>query len=529
VSLICEEFHRAIAKRLNTEAMLRAGEERLSSILNSAMDGIVTIDEQQRITFFNPAAEAMFKCNAAKVMGQSLERLIPERFRSTHAEHIHNFRQTHTTRRSMGLLGAIYGLRSDGEEFPLEASISQAEAGGQKLYSVILRDITERLRSEASVRQQAALIEQTYDALFVWEFDGVITFWNRGAERLYGYLPSEAVGKSSHDLLQTQAPCGVECFRQALLHKGQWEGELNHRLKDGRRVATDSRMVLIERPEGSLVLETVRDITAQKAATEQIKKLADELEGRVQERTAELEASNKELEAFTYSVSHDLRAPLRHVAGFSKLLVERHSSELSPDAKEYVEMIQDSVKQMGILVDDLLNLARLGRARLNTQVTGLNTLVAEVQQDLNRANPGRDIEWKIDSLPFAECDPVLMKQVFVNLLSNAVKYTRPRKPAIIEVGMKTENGGPTVFVRDNGVGFSMKYANKLFGVFQRLHRAEDFEGTGVGLATVQRIIQKHGGRVWGEAELDKGATFYFALGSPEDARTEERRERRRTT
>ena len=171
---------------------------------------------------------------------------------------------------------------------------------------------------------------------------------------------------------------------------------------------------------------------------------------------------------------------------------------------------------MGMLIDDLLNLARVGRKQLSMQVTGLNSLVEEVRADLNRANPDRAIEWKVETLPFVECDPALMKQVFVNLLANAVKFTRPRKPAVIEVGVTSQDGARAVFVRDNGVGFSMKYANKLFGVFQRLHRSEDFEGTGVGLATVQRIIHKHGGRVWAEAELDKGATFYFTVGSPDD-------------
>jgi PAS domain S-box-containing protein len=234
---------------------------------------------------------------------------------------------------------------------------------------------------------------------------------------------------------------------------------------------------------------------------------------------AELAASVKELEAFTYSVSHDLRAPLRHIGGFSKILSEEFGPDLPDDAQHHLRRIQDGTRRMGLLVDDLLNLARVGRRDLSLQVSGLKSIIDEVITELAPECAGRQMEWKIGDLPFVECDPGLMKQVFQNLLSNAVKFTRPRTHAVIEVGQKNEDGTPVVFVRDNGVGFNMKYSDKLFGVFQRLHRSEDFEGTGVGLATVQRIIQKHGGRIWAEAELDKGATFYFTLGASEKNET----------
>ena len=233
----------------------------------------------------------------------------------------------------------------------------------------------------------------------------------------------------------------------------------------------------------------------------------------------ELAASVQELEAFTYSVSHDLRAPLRHISGFSKILSEEYGSSLAPEAQHHLQRIQDGTHRMGMLVDDLLNLARLGRRDLSLQVAGLKSIADEVIAELGPDCEGRQVEWKIGDLPFVECDPGLIKQVFQNLLSNAVKFTRPRRPAVIEIGQETQAGTLVLFVRDNGVGFNMKYADKLFGVFQRLHRAEDFEGTGVGLATVQRIIQKHGGRIWAQAELDKGATFYFTLGMGIEAET----------
>ena len=209
---------------------------------------------------------------------------------------------------------------------------------------------------------------------------------------------------------------------------------------------------------------------------------------------------------------HDLRAPLRHISGFSQLLMEEFGSTLDPSAQQYLERIQAGAQKMGVLVDELLNLARVGRHALRLQPTQLNAMVAEVIAILQPDCEGRQVEWMIADLPAVECDPVLVKQIFQNLLANALKFTRPRAHAVIEVSHKEEDGQPMFMVRDNGVGFSMKYVDKLFGVFQRLHRAEEFEGTGIGLVTVQRIVRKHGGRVWAEGELNKSAAFYFTLG-----------------
>jgi light-regulated signal transduction histidine kinase (bacteriophytochrome) len=297
-----------------------------------------------------------------------------------------------------------------------------------------------------------------------------------------------------------------------------WHGEIKNRAKDGSVYWVDTTIVpnLTKDGKPRQFVAIRADITDRKQAQEEVQRLNDELEQRVVQRSAQLEAANKELEAFTYSVSHDLRAPLRHISGFSKILTEGYSADLPEEARHLIKRIEDGTHRMGQLVDDLLNLARVGRRDLSLQATGFKSLVEEVIVGLEPEIGNRRIEWKIGDMPYVDCDPALMKQVFQNLLANAVKFTRPRECAVIEVGQARREGLSTVFVRDNGVGFSMKYADKLFGVFQRLHRMEDFEGTGVGLATVQRIIQKHGGRIWGEAELDRGATFYFTMANPEE-------------
>ena len=260
-----------------------------------------------------------------------------------------------------------------------------------------------------------------------------------------------------------------------------------------------------------LLFVVVRSIAERAQAEEEVRRLNEELEQRVIERTVQLEAATKELEAFSYSVSHDLRAPLRHIHGFAKLLQER-AQGLDDTTVRYLTVISTAAARMGSLIDDLLALSRTGRAELRAQDVDLTRLVSDVSAECALDAKDRRVVWKLEELPRVTGDPALLRVVFVNLLSNAVKFTARREEAVIEVGAAAgKNGEVIVHVKDNGAGFDRRYADKLFGVFQRLHREDEFEGTGIGLATVQRVVHRHGGRVWADGDVDRGATFYVAL------------------
>jgi two-component system sensor histidine kinase/response regulator len=259
-------------------------------------------------------------------------------------------------------------------------------------------------------------------------------------------------------------------------------------------------------------------VTAELARREQqVVGMNAKLEQRVVERTGELEAANQELEAFSYSISHDLRAPLRAVNGFSKILLKEHAPHLSPEVQRYLELVGHNAKYMGQLIDGLLLFSRLSRQPLAKQPLLTEAIVRRALQAVVPDRAERQVEISVGELLPCQGNPTLLMQVFVNLLSNALKFTRRREVAHIEVGCRQEDGEVIYFVRDDGTGFDMRYADKLFGVFQRLHRAEDYDGTGVGLAIVQRIVQRHGGRIWAEAAVEKGATFSFTLAAPRSA------------
>jgi PAS domain S-box-containing protein len=369
------------------------------------------------------------------------------------------------------------------------------------------RDIAAR---ERTIREQARLIDQTHDCIFVRDMNDVITFWNRGAEELYGWSAEEAVGKKSRDLLRTVVPEASAKALEVLLTTDRWEGELIETKADGAEVVVSSRWSLRRDEQGqpAAVLVTKNDITARKHREEEIVALNRELV----KRAEDLAAANKELESFAYSVSHDLRAPLRHVIGYAELLQEQAASSLDEKSRRYTKTILDSAKRLGVLIDDLLGFSRIGRADTNKTTVDLGQLVREVIAELRPQIGNRDIAWNVGALPGCHGDRAMLKVALVNLISNAVKFSRQRARAEIAIGStEGQHSQIEIFIRDNGAGFDMRHADKLFGVFQRLHLSEEFEGTGIGLATVQRIIHRHGGNIRAEAALDQGATFYLSL------------------
>jgi light-regulated signal transduction histidine kinase (bacteriophytochrome) len=273
-------------------------------------------------------------------------------------------------------------------------------------------------------------------------------------------------------------------------------------------IAAQGRVFRNDKGDPIKMMGVVTEITERKRAEEEVKGLNEAL----QEHARQLAAANKELEAFSYSVSHDLRAPLRHMDGFAELLQKNSVQLLDERNRRYLTIILESAKQMGQLIDDLLAFSRMGRAEMLNSSVNLDQLVQEVILGLKLDIEGKDIVWQVSPLPNVAGDPSMLRLVFMNLISNALKYTRTRSQVRIEIGHYSEPSGElVVFVRDNGVGFDMQYKEKLFGVFQRLHKSEEFEGTGIGLANVHRIIQRHGGRTWADGKVDEGATFYFSL------------------
>jgi len=417
---------------------------------------------------------------------------------------------------SLGQELAIQALKSGATDLVLKRRLGTLPSAVRRaLQQVELRPQQRQAQDtlHSSEEHYRDLVEFSPDALLVLVEESV-AFVNAAAVKLFGASQREQlVGRNIRDLV---SPPDWERFQQFVFRvreEGKPGPSIEQTLQrlDGSRIAAEiaaAPLVFAGKPAAQVI---VRDVSEQERAHEEIRRMNAELEKRVADRTAELEAANKELEAFSYSVSHDLRAPLRHIEGFIEILMTTKIQSLDEESKRHLATISDSARQMGRLIDDLLAFSRTERAELRKTELELTDLLRSCVRDLDRELKGRQVEWIVAELPRVHADPALLRQVLTNLLSNALKYTRPRKVARIEVGSRNEGAEHIIFVRDNGVGFDPRYKHKLFAVFQRLHRAVDFEGTGVGLANVRRIISRHGGRTWAEGQIDKGATFYFSL------------------
>jgi PAS domain S-box-containing protein len=413
--------------------------------------------------------------------------------------------------------------KPDGAVIPLEIwGRPVYGAGGQIDYGMAaFADTSDRNAREKIIAGQAALLELAHDAIFVQDLDGQITYWNVGAADTYGFSRAEAVGRNAHDLLRTQSPEPLPGIEATTARDGRWDGELAHRCADGRTIIVESRWAAQHGPDGSLlgIMEINRDITSRKEAEREALRRADEvralnstLEQRVRQRTVHLERANKNLAAFTYSAAHDLRTPLRALSGFAEVLVEEYGERLEEEGRGYAELIQEAAAHTAALLDDLLHLSQVSRAEMNLQDVDLSAEVTALCGQLRARDPGRQVQVTIEDGVRAIADPPLIRTVLASLLENAWKFTGGREDAAMEFATTPADDAPfCCCVRDNGAGFDPAYVGKLFQPFQRLHGASEFAGTGIGLAIVQRIIDRHGGRAWAEGAVGHGATIYFTL------------------
>jgi PAS domain S-box-containing protein len=417
-------------------------------------------------------------------------------------------------------LGWLLATRRAGRAAGAVAGVQVALLGGVGMYALNLVRRAGQAREHAldeaaaSHNQLQKLIDNTESNIYMKRVDnGQYLLVNREWERLFGVSRERVVNLTDHGVFPHDLADQLRANDLRVAAEGKSvQYEETAESADGERTYISVKFPVLDstgRPYAVCGIST--DITERKRAENEIRHLNANLEMRVRQRTAELEASNKELDAFAYSVSHDLRAPLRSLHGFSDALLEDYDDVLDDVGKDYLHRLQRNVGRMGRMIDDLLNLSRATRADLERRRVDLTTMSQEIVADMRTADPDREVTLTVPDGLTAEGDPHLLRLALANLLANAWKFTAKRPDAIIEVGRTVRSGETFFFVRDNGVGFDMSYAGKLFDAFQRLHTTSEFEGTGIGLAIVARIVRRHGGRIRAEAEVDRGATFYFSL------------------
>ena len=507
-----------IATDITERKRMELASVQLAAIVKSSEDAIIGKNLDGLITSWNAGAEKIFGYSADEMVGHSILRLIPSERQEEEREILNQIRRGENVQHF-----ETERLAKDGRLITVSVTSSPIKDSSGKIVgaSKVARDITENKRAEQQLQASLKEIGDLKTALdehaivAITDPHGIITYVNDKFCSISKYSQEELLGQDHRIINSGYHPKEFirDLWRTIVLGR-VWHGEMKNKAKDGSFYWVDTTIVpfLDEtgKPRQYVAIRT--DITERKNAGAEILQLNTELEKRVADRTKELEVSNRELEAFSYSISHDLRAPLRAVNGFAGIVLEDFSSQLPDEGRRHLERVRDGARRMGELIDDLLAFSRLSRQSVNRQPVNTRQLVQAALDELAPQRQGRQIQIEIEELAPCHGDPALLKQVWINLISNAIKYTRGREPAKVLISCILEKNGAVYLVRDNGTGFDMRYADKLFCVFQRLHRTDEFEGTGVGLAIVQRIVHRHGGRTWADAAVDRGATFFFTLG-----------------
>lgn len=454
---------------------LSQSEQRVSRILSSITDCYYFLDRNWRATEINDRALQYFGMKRGDFLNSSYREIFPAALGSIIEEQYKRAVSEQTP--------VTFDLHSPANDQWAEIHAYPSEEG----ISVYFKDITARKQAEAEAQRLATFPRLNPNPIIEVGLDGYVHFLNPAAERLFPDIHERGLNHpwlaQWESIVRTCRETGLECSAREVTVDGSWYQQTIHFVREYQRIRIYGL-----------------DITERMAADMEIR-----------ERTVQLEAANKELDDFTYTVAHDLRSPLRAINGFSSRLLRDFGDKLNEDGVKKIHTISRNTRHMGQLIDDLLSFSRLGRKEMHMSEVNMETIANGVWKEIKELNPDRELDFRIVNMIPSFGDPSLIRQVFANLLSNAVKFTKNCKPAVIEAGCYTEMGENIYYVKDNGIGFDMKYYDKLFGVFERLHRPEEYEGTGVGLAIVMRVIQRHSGRLWAEGKLNAGAIFYFTL------------------